>query len=83
MKKWIQPFNNRLTDGQYKGYLDEAEEILLNLYTPYKNKIAIKQLVIPLSGEFDSRLLISSAKQQNLKFISLVFGLKESNEYSI
>lgn len=78
---WILPFNKGGYEKSKEEYLATAKSILNNLLQPYTEILSDeKELLAPLSGGLDSRLLVSLAKKEKLNFNSLVFGTRHSNE---
>ncbi|MDA1811995.1 asparagine synthase-related protein [Bacillus cereus] len=80
---WVLPFNQNGYEKSEEEYLEEAKTILKKLLFPYKRVLNNQDLLIPLSGGLDSRLLACLAQSERLNFRSLVFGPKHSNEVTI
>ncbi|MFK4307405.1 asparagine synthetase B (glutamine-hydrolyzing) [Bacillus sp. RC242] len=81
---WNPKFNTKGLEANESTYLKDAKDILSSLLDGYQEELfSNEEVLIPLSGGYDSRLLASLAKQKGVNFNSLVFGPKESNEINV
>ncbi len=80
---WVLPFNQDGYEKSEEEYLEQAKKILKTLLAPYKKTLNNQDVLVPLSGGLDSRLLACLAQCEQLEFRSLVFGPKHSNEVTI
>ena len=76
---FILPFNKEKNPNTDAGKLiDQAIDIYENLALPDTSQA--EDVLLPLSGGFDSRLLACLMKRKGLDFHSITFGTKESTE---
>lgn len=79
-------FNSNNSEKNEESYLRDAKDILRSLLDKYEEELLHCQeedILIPLSGGYDSRLLVSLAKRKGFSFNSLVFGPSHSNEITV
>jgi len=76
---FILPFDKGSADFNKKHFLDEATEILKKLSMSFAS-FKTGEVLLPLSGGLDSRLLACLLSKNNIPYSSITFGPKESTE---
>lgn len=72
-------------DSNYnrEDLLEKAVEVLTGVGRAFVEKARGKKVLLPLSGGYDSRLLLGFALREGLDFSAISFGTRESNDLKV